>query len=277
MATIVSSSIVACVFPYYLTLGDGRLHPHVVLEALAYAIAFCVFIYLRRRFDDPLAPVTRWAVVAVAIAAAALGSKVLYWLEDPGLTLRNFQDSAYLMGGKTIVGALIFGLAGVEIMKRYIGVNQSTGDLYAIPLALGIAIGRVGCFLSGLSDNTFGVATRLPWSVDFGDGVRRHPTQIYEIVFLLAIIPVLYWILRSISPVASGHRAQSRFEAGDVFKFFMVSYLSFRFLCDFIKPYPRVFLGLESIQWVCLMGLLYYSPDVLRWSRGPSSVTLAAQ
>jgi prolipoprotein diacylglyceryltransferase len=265
--------MVACVFPYYLTLGNWRVHPHVAFEVLAYAIAFCVFFYLRRRLEDPLAPQIRWAVVAVAIAAAAWGSKVLYWLEDPGLTLRNLHNSAYLLGGKTVVGALIFGIAGVEIMMRYIGVNQSTGDLYAIPLALGIAIGRVGCFLTGLSDNTYGVVTHLPWSVDFGDGVHRHPTQVYEIVFLLAIVPVLYWILRSISSGAPNHpAAQTRFQAGDAFKFFMVSYLSFRFFCDFLKPYPALLLGIESIQWVCLMGLLYYSPDVLRWSRGPSSV-----
>ena len=85
------------------------------------------------------------------------------------------------MGGKTIVGALIFGLISVELMKRYIGVRQSTGDLYAIPLALGIAIGRIGCFLTGLSDNTYGTPTTLPWAVNFGDGIPRHPTQLYEI------------------------------------------------------------------------------------------------
>jgi phosphatidylglycerol---prolipoprotein diacylglyceryl transferase len=277
MAPIVPSSIVACVFPYYLVLGNRRVHPHVAFEALAYAIAFCIFFYLRRRFEDPLAPPIRWAVVAVAIAAAALGSKVLYWLEDPELSLRNLHNAAYLLGGKTMVGALTFGIAGVELMKRYIGVNQSTGDLYAIPLALGIAVGRVGCFLTGLSDNTYGVAAHLPWSVDFGDGVHRHPTQIYEIVFLLAIVPILYRILRSIPPGASGHpAARARFQPGDAFKFFMVSYLSFRFFCDFLKPYPPFFLGIESIQWACLMGLLYYSPDVLRWSRGPSSVAASA-
>ena len=66
------------------------------------------------------------------------------------------------MGGKTIVGALIFGLISVELIKRYIGLRQSTGDLYAIPLALGIAIGRIGCFLTGLSDNTYGTPTNLP-------------------------------------------------------------------------------------------------------------------
>ncbi len=81
------------------------------------------------------------------------------------------------MGGKTIVGALIFGLISVELMKRYIGVRQSTGDLYAIPLALGIAIGRIGCFLTGLSDNTYGTPTTLPWAINFGDGIPRRGVE----------------------------------------------------------------------------------------------------
>jgi phosphatidylglycerol---prolipoprotein diacylglyceryl transferase len=261
-----------------LAVGNERLHPHPTFEALAYVIAIAVFLYLRRRFGDPLATPIRWTVVAAAVAAAALGSKVLFWLEDPALTLQNLHNPAYLLGGKTIVGGLIFGLAGVEIMKRYIGLSQSTGDLYAIPLALGIAIGRVGCFLTGLSDNTYGIGTALPWGVDFGDGVRRHPTQIYEIVFLLGMIPVLYRILSSVSRQAGNQVGEwARFRAGDVFKFFMVGYLLFRLLCDFTKPYPQVFLGLKSIQWVCFLGLLYYSRDLLRWTRKSGRVEAVAR
>jgi phosphatidylglycerol:prolipoprotein diacylglycerol transferase len=219
--------------------------------------------------------------VAAAVAGAALGSRLLYWLEDPQLTWQNFRDPAYLMGGKTIVGALIFGLISVELFKRYIGVRQSTGDLYAIPLALGIAIGRIGCFLTGLSDNTYGTPTTLPWAIDFGDGIPRHPTQLYEIVFLLLLIPILYKIviLSGAEASRSETSAESKdpyphhslFLPGDAFKFFMTAYLSFRFLCDFIKPYPRIFLGLGGIQWACLLTLLYYSRDIARWLRPPYS------
>jgi phosphatidylglycerol:prolipoprotein diacylglycerol transferase len=225
-------------------------------------------------------------------------------LEDPQLTWHNLHNPAYLMGGKTIVGALIFGLISVELMKRYIGVRQSTGDLYAIPLALGIAIGRIGCFLTGLSDNTYGTPTTLPWAINFGDGIPRHPTQLYEIVFLMLLIPILYRIVSGIviqsgaevtrsetsaeskdpssaasTKIASRHSLRTRvllpttndqrpttpFLPGDAFKFFIVAYLTFRFLCDFIKPYPRILLGLGGIQWACLLLLLYYSRDVLRW------------
>jgi len=203
------------------------------------------------------------------------------------------------MGGKTIVGALIGGLLAVELIKRYIGFSTSTGDLYAIPLAVGIAIGRIGCFLTGLSDNTYGIPTSLPWGIDFGDGISRHPTQLYEIIFLAALIPFLYRVLRDInSPVIlsaavtkqsevtaeskdpyaphkqsqatvfltpAARRLTPRFLPGDAFKLFMVSYMTFRLLADFIKPYPRLFLGLAGIQWACVLTLLYYSPHVARW------------
>jgi phosphatidylglycerol:prolipoprotein diacylglycerol transferase len=74
------------------------------------------------------------------------------------------------MGGKMIVGALMGGLLAVEWAKRRLGVTVRTGDLFALPLCAGIAIGRVGCFLTGLEDHTVGAHTTLPWGVDVGDG-----------------------------------------------------------------------------------------------------------
>lgn len=257
-------------FPYYFQFQGHRIHPHTLFEGMAYVVAAAVYLCLRRHFGDAIPTPIRWTVVAAAVAGATLGSKLLYWLEDPQATLLHRNDLAYLMGGKTIVGALVFGMMAVEIMKRHIGLEQSTGDLYAIPLALGIAIGRMGCFLTGLADNTYGVATSLPWGVDFGDGIRRHPAQLYEIVFLLGLIPVLVRVfvrvLRSTPPSAAPEAAcATGFRSGDVFKFFMVAYLSFRLLSDFIKPYPRVFLGLGTIQWACVLVLLYYARDIVRW------------
>ncbi|MGA2745506.1 MAG: prolipoprotein diacylglyceryl transferase family protein [Candidatus Sulfotelmatobacter sp.] len=307
-------------FPFYLHLGPYTIHPHFFFESLSYIIAFAVYLSLRRRFGDSIATPFRWAAVAAAVAGAAIGAKILFWLEDPQLTWQNMNDPAYLIGGKTIVGALAGGLISVELIKRYIGIRTSTGDLYAIPLALGIAIGRIGCFLTGLSDNTYGTPTNLPWAVNFGDGIPRHPTQLYEMIFLLALIPFLYQVLSKTSRqnkivVLSdadaqskdpylAHRAQPaqdspsqkqichfegaganatasretcfssasssnlrQWQPGDAFKLFMVAYVSFRLLCDFLKPYPRIFLGLGGIQWACVLLLLYYSRDVARWLR----------
>ncbi len=251
----------------YLRFGSYRLHPHIFFETLSYFVAFRVYLSVRRRFGDSLAILIRWVVIAAAVSGAAIGSKVLYWLEDPRLTLANLHNPAFLMGGKTIVGALIGGLAMVELVKHLIGLRTSTGDLYAIPLALGIAIGRIGCFLTGLADNTYGTATSLPWGIDFGDGVRRHPTQLYEIVFLLMLIPVLYVVLRQI-PLRSDTPSiekNSHFFSGDAFKVFMIAYAILRLLIDFIKPYPRLLLGLGGIQWACVAILLYYAPDIWLW------------
>lgn len=241
-------------FPYYLQLGPLRLHPHWVFEALAYAVGFRLYLHLRRSSGDPVTEDVRWWMIAAAAAGAALGSKLLYWLEEPSLTLTQWNDPAYLMGGKTIVGALIGGLICVEWAKRRLNVATRTGDLFAVPLALGIAIGRIGCFLTGLPDHTYGTPTRLPWGVNFGDGIPRHPTQLYEIAFLMFFAVLLWRLLR---------RPHSN---GDVFKAFMVGYMGFRVLVDFLKP-ETTLAGLSSIQWAAALTLLYYAPDVRRWMK----------
>ena len=76
------------------------------------------------------------------------------------------------MGNKTIVGGFVGGLIGVELVKKRIGITTSSGDLMVYPLILAMIIGRTGCFLGGLEDGTFGIATTLPWGIDFG-GLRK--------------------------------------------------------------------------------------------------------
>jgi prolipoprotein diacylglyceryltransferase len=174
------------------------------------------------------------------------------------------------MAGKTVVGGLVGGLIAVEITKKFIGLRESTGDLFAVPLALGIAIGRIGCFLAGLQDRTYGLPTSLPWGVDFGDGIARHPTQLYEAAFLAG----LAWYLARVSLRVSSHRPPVN---GDLFKLFMVSYLGLRLAIDFIKP-GLAFGGLTSIQWVCLLTLLHYRRDIARWvtsRRAPAAAAAA--
>jgi hypothetical protein len=114
---------------------------------------------------------------------ALLGSKLLSGLENPARSAS--APLVAVLSSKTIVGGLIGGLIAVEIVKKIAGIRTPTGDLFAIPLCVGIAVGRIGCFLTGLDDGTFAVATTLPWGINFGDGIARHPTQLYEIVCLL--------------------------------------------------------------------------------------------
>jgi prolipoprotein diacylglyceryltransferase len=228
---------------------------HTLFEALAYAVGFRTFLWTRRRVaphafahDDHVA----WVGVG-AIVGAALGAKLAFWIDDPLTAFRDFPDLRHLIEGKSIVGALLGGLLGVEAAKKLAGVTSSTGDAFVLPLTVGMCIGRVGCFLAGLSDHTYGNPTSLPWGVDFGDGQPRHPTQLYEIAFLLAQYALIH------------ARRHALAHPGDRFRAFMIGYLSFRLLVEWIKPLPYAYLhALSGLQLLCVAGLLYYHRDLPR-------------
>jgi prolipoprotein diacylglyceryltransferase len=230
-------------FPVYV-LG---VHPHRVFDALSLLVGAQLFWWqLRRRPDARLGRDAKLALAAGCIVGAALGAKLIVLLEDPATTVALWSVPAFWLGGKSIVGALLGGLVGVEVAKRSAGIGGSTGDHFVVPLCVGLAIGRVGCFLSGLTDDAYGVPTTLPWGVDFGDGLPRHPTQLYEIAFALAFLACVPLLRR---------RAR---EGGDVFRAFMVSYFAFRFVEEFVRVSPRPYAGFTVYQLACLAGLAYY-------------------
>jgi prolipoprotein diacylglyceryltransferase len=246
-------------FPVFIDIGPLRLHPHFVFEALAYFIGFRLYLLTRRKGRIPVNQAF-WVLVGATLGAA-IGSKLLFLLEDPARTLAHWNEWAYVMGGKTIVGGLLGGLIGVELTKNWIGLRQSTGDDMVFPLITGMAIGRIGCFLTGLDDHTHGTPTGWITGVDFGDGVPRHPTQLYEMAFLGLLAVFLLVVKRG--------RMLCRWELpeGALFQCFMFGYLSFRFLVDFIKPTPHVYLGLNNIQLACLAGMAYYVSLMRQWPR----------
>ncbi|MBL4771016.1 MAG: prolipoprotein diacylglyceryl transferase [Planctomycetes bacterium] len=239
-------------FPVNLRIGALELPAHLIFEMLAYFVGFRFYLRTRERRGDVLAQGTRWTVVVAAALGGALGSKLLHHLASPTRFMEHWAEPGYVMGGKTIVGGLLGGVIAVEIAKKIWKVRGSTGDLFSIPLCLGMAVGRVGCFLAGASDDTVGGLTRVPWAVDFGDG-PRHPTALYELLFLLVLALGL-------------HRIRAKLKVqGRLFHLFMFAYLAFRWVCDFWKPYERLF-GLRGIQWACVAGLLYYSTLLIRTS-----------
>lgn len=238
-------------FPVYVGFGPWQLHPHIVFEAIAYSVAFRLLLRNVRR--DSIAPTQRSAVIVGGLVGALIGAKVLVLLQHVDVLWQNREQFLLLLiQGKTIVGVLLGGLIGVELTKKFIGVKQSTGDAFVYPLIVGTAIGRIGCFLTGLSDRTYGTATTLPWGVDFGDGIARHPTQLYEIMFLLLLL------------LFCKRKEPELQQSGDLFRLYMVGYLGFRFCIDFIKPDFQPFWGLSAIQLACLFGLAYYAPHVAR-------------
>jgi len=236
------------IFDFALKLGPVDISPHFFLESLAYIVGFAIYRRQHRASGDFLTSPDRTSLVVAAIIGAALGSKLLAWFESPVVTIQHWSDLAFLLGGKTIVGGLFGGTMAVEWTKARLGISRRTGDLFALPIVVGTAVGRLGCFLAGLRDRTYGSPTILPWGIDFGDGIRRHPTQIYEILFLLALAALLVR-LRS-----APHRE------GDLFRVFLISYFAWRLGIDFLKPDPH-FAGLSAIQWCCAAGMLWYARD----------------
>jgi len=237
-------------FPVYVNIGIASLHPHVVFDILAYATGFWLLLRGVRTRGDVVDARTRRLVSVAALIGGVVGSHLLFAFEDIATLRLIAADPVRVLQGKTIVGGLIGGLLAVEFVKARRGVTVATGDLLVLPLAIGIAIGRIGCFLTGLDDGTSGIATGLPWGVDFGDGIPRHPTQLYEIAFLVVLLIVAM-------------RLASHAPNGDAFKLFLLGYLSFRVLGDFIKPATRV-AGMSILQWTCLAVIAYYLPHVPR-------------
>ena len=193
-----------------------------------------VYLALRRRAGDTVIVPYRWATLSSAAAGAALGARILAWLADPNAT---YDLTSVLLGGKTIIGGLVGGLIAVELVKLAMGIRRSTGDLYAPALAVAITVGRVGCLLTGIADDTSGTPTSLPWGMDLGDGIRRHPTQLYETVSMVLVMVFLlaYYPFRR--------------HDGQLMVVLMVLYAFHRFVNESLRIEPAVGLGLTLSQW----------------------------
>lgn len=224
-------------------------YPHLVLEVLAYAIGARLYWATRDPSMASMRTSDRISLIAGAACGAALGSKLLYVLQYPSALAA--QPVGAWLAGKTVVGGLLGGWCGVEVAKRAVGWRLSTGDRFVVPFALAVAIGRVGCQLSGPWDLTYGSPTSLPWAWDYGDGIGRHPVAGYEAV---ALALFALWAWRRPSTAVQGVR----------FRTFVAAYLLLRFGLDFLKPphgepvaghfVADLHAGLTAIQWVCVAG-----------------------
>ncbi len=144
---------------------------------------------------------------------------------------------AWFDSGKTIMLGLVGGYFGVELAKWIMDIRVKTGDSFAVAVPLSIGIGRLACFSAGCC---YGTPTALPWGVDFGDGISRHPTQLYETAFHLMAAAVLAILL---------HRGMFR---GQLIKLYFISYFVYRFVTEFIRPEPKWWLDLTGYQWAAL-------------------------
>lgn len=212
------------------------------LGAWLSAVALLAVLYRTRPtlFDQgSLARVQRGYFLTLSLGglfgAYLIGSANVWLSGQPGL-------ARSILGG--IVGAII----AVEGYKLRQGVGGSTGGIFAPALALGIGIGRIGCHRAGLADFTYGLPSLLPWVVDYGDGVPRHPVALYESASMLLLFVVLSVVL-----VRSPQRLLR-----EGFYWFCLVYGAQRFVWEFFKPYGAL-LGPFNLFHLACAALVGYA------------------
>ena len=217
---------------------------HLIFDLLAYAVgtllALKVFKSKTQRIENEN---VRYAYYTIVIVGAFFGAFIVGSIN----TYLSIESDSFIVG-KSILGAIMGGTIAVETFKKVMNIKGSTGAYFVPSLALGIAIGRVGCFLSGLDDYTYGIETDFILGYNFGDGLLRHPVQLYEsLTMFLFFLYVLYIYFKN----------RDYFEKY-IFYQFILLYATQRFIWEFLKPYETIALGLNIFQFFCL-GLVVYA------------------
>lgn len=239
-------------FPVAVQIGSEKILLHTILETAGYFIGFRYFLFLRKKQGDTIATNKRIWIIIATIFGALVGSRLVGGLEDIEGLQAAFNKTLYFYQNKTVLGGLLGGLVAVELVKKLIKEKRSSGDLITYPFILALIIGRIGCFSMGVYEETYGVKSLLPWAMNLGDGIMRQPVCLYEILFLAFLWTGLVSIEKKYT-LADGAR----------FKIFMIAYLFFRFMLDFIKPHYTFNIGLSTIQIAALLGLFYYADEII--------------
>ncbi|PYI86957.1 MAG: diacylglyceryl transferase [Verrucomicrobia bacterium] len=177
-------------------------------------------------------------IYVVALAGAFLGAKIVYLLAEGWRDIGQDHVWLRLATGKSILGGLLGGYAGVELAKKLTGYPRVTGDWFALIAPMGIIIGRVGCLLHGCCP---GCACSPSWyTLDDASGVARWPAVPAEMLFNTAAI-VVFYVLRRRELLPGQH-----------FHLYLMGYGLFRFAHEFWRDTPRVFAALSGYQFAAL-------------------------
>jgi phosphatidylglycerol---prolipoprotein diacylglyceryl transferase len=210
---------------------------------LCFALGFLASGALIARRLKELGRPPDWAyeLVFAALVGGLVGSRLDYILQNLDQVQDDLLGSLFSGSGLVWFGGVVGGAAGVLIWARFRRwVGFSLLDLCAAPLALGYAIGRVGCQVSG--DGDYGVASDLPWAMPYPEGTvatteEVHPTPIYE-TLAMGFTALLLWHLRD------------RFRPGTLFALYLVISGVERLLVELIRRNDSVLLGLTTAQLV---------------------------
>jgi len=245
------------VHPIIGHVGRYAIPSHEFFVFLGTVAAAVVFLRETRRRglgDERLL----W-IIAGTLLCGAIGAKLATVWRYVALSGDHSVEGMLLRGGRSILGGLAGAYVGAIATKKLVGYTRSTGDLFAPAVALGMAIGRLGCFLS----EQVGTPTTLPWGLRFDDatlaripncpyctpGVALHPSFLYEIGFHLVMFVVLMRVILSEAKEDSRAKASGRPRVeGDLFKIYLLAYAVFRFFVEFVRGNVIVWHGLSGSQ-----------------------------
>ncbi|MHC9291897.1 prolipoprotein diacylglyceryl transferase [Mycobacterium sp. LTG2003] len=229
-------------------VGPVTVPVHGLFVALGVLAAMLVFIAEARRRGA----VNEQSVVAVAgaLVGGAIGMRLSGWAQHLDFSANPSLAQAWQFGSRSILGGLLGAYVGVLVAKRLGGYRGKTGDLFAPAVALGMAVGRIGCHLTEAP----GRPTTLPWGIHAPAttpecpgclaGQAMHPSFLYEIAFQLTAFAILLWLRNRIS------------HPGELFVIYIAGYAAFRFLVEFVRANETVWLDLTRPQWFLLPSLL---------------------
>ncbi len=169
----------------------------------------------------------------VGLVGGVIGAKLGQWSLDATPVALMLDPRS---GGRTILGGVLGGWLAVELAKKYLGIRRSTGDLFALALAAGEAVGRLGCHFNQCC---YGLPTNGLWGVT-QHGALRFPTQLLSSAVALVLFGVL-WGLRN--------RMQRE---GQLFCIYLFGWATARFLLEFLRTNDPLILGLTLAQISCL-------------------------
>jgi phosphatidylglycerol:prolipoprotein diacylglycerol transferase len=220
-----------------IDLGPLSLKTFGIMFALAFLAAGAV---IARRFKE-LGKPTDWAyeMIFAGLAGGLVGARVYYLAQNWSDVHHDLAGNLLSGSGLVWYGGAIGGALAVCAWAWWRDfLSLTLLDVAAVPLALGYAIGRIGCQLSG--DGDYGKASDLPWAMAYPDGTvptnqEVHPSPVYE-TLAMGLVAWFLWNLRD------------RFRAGVLFAFYLVLSGLERFLVEFVRRNDETVAGLTTPQ-----------------------------
>ncbi|MDD4949953.1 prolipoprotein diacylglyceryl transferase family protein [Sulfuricurvum sp.] len=214
---------------------------HFIFDLLSYSVAFLISWKWIRPATPAIADETlRYGYYTALIIGFFIGAFGFG-------TLNTYYSLHQIIIGKSVLGAIFGGVVSAELFKKFAHIRGSTGAYFVPSLSIGIAIGRIGCYLSGIQDYTYGIETTTIFAHDFGDGIMRHPVQLYESVSMGLFFLYTVWVYKN---------NKKTFEHTIFYQF--IGYYSLqRFVWEFLKPYETLIFGLTLFQILCLILMVY--------------------